>query len=168
VQTVGDVAKIKVVDPNKLAYVTQTTLSVNDTKEIILALKERFPNIEGPQLRDICYATQNRQDAVRQLASKVDLVLVIESVNSSNSNRLKDLALEMGIESYLIDGASDIQDEWLKYGRIGITAGASAPEILLEEVINYFKERTSVKVHTMEGVNENVKFKLPTELEDIG
>ena len=167
VQTVEDVKKIQVEDENNLAYVTQTTLSVDDTKEIINALKDRFPKIEGPELRDICYATQNRQDAVRKLAKDVDVLLVIGSVNSSNSNRLRDLGEEIGIKSYLINGASDISPSWFKDCRkVGITAGASAPEILLEQVIEKLSEFSNISVSTMDGVDENVKFKLPSELEE--
>ena len=168
VQTLDDIANIEVIDINNLAYVTQTTLSVDDTKEIIGALKQRFPNIEGPELRDICYATQNRQDAVRKLAKEVDLILVIGSVNSSNSNRLRDLGIEIGVKSYLINGANDIEEEWLKScQRIGITAGASAPEILLEEVIDRLKQIININISTQEGVNENVKFRLPIDLESV-
>lgn len=167
VQTVEDVQKIAVEDESNLAYVTQTTLSVDDTKEIINALKKRFPLIEGPELRDICYATQNRQDAVRKLAKNVDVLLVIGSVNSSNSNRLRDLGEEIGINSYLINGASDIDPSWFKQSKkVGITAGASAPEILLEQVIDRLSEFAKISVSTMDGVDENVKFKLPSELEE--
>lgn len=168
VQTKEDVEKITVKDPSNLSYVTQTTLSVDDTKAIIEALKARFPNIQGPDLRDICYATQNRQDAVRNLAKEVDLILVIGAANSSNSNRLRDLGEEIGIKSYLINGAQDIKAEWiLGISKVGITAGASAPEILLEKVIDRLAELANIKVSTMEGVVENVKFKLPEELENV-
>lgn len=161
-----DVENIKVKNQKKLAYVTQTTLSVDDTRNIILALKKRFPDIEGPELRDICYATQNRQNAVHELAKKVDLMLVIGSKNSSNSNRLRDLAEEMGIKSYLIDGASDINSKWLNnVEKIGITAGASAPEILVSEVIDHLLKSYNVTVKNLEGIVENVKFKLPQEVE---
>ncbi len=168
VQTKEDVEKITVKDPSNLSYVTQTTLSVDDTKAIIESLKTRFPNIQGPDLRDICYATQNRQDAVRKLANEVDLLLVIGAANSSNSNRLRDLGEEIGIKSYLINGAQDIKVEWISgISKVGITAGASAPEILLEKVIDRLAELANIKVSTMEGVEENVKFKLPEELENI-
>lgn len=167
VQTVEDVKNIKVEDESNLAYVTQTTLSVDDTKEIINALKQKFPSIEGPELRDICYATQNRQDAVRKLAKKVDVLFVIGSINSSNSNRLRDLGEEIGVKSYLINGAADISPEWLiNCSKLGITAGASAPEILLEQVIDRLSELAKISVSTMDGVDESVKFKLPSELED--
>ncbi len=168
VQTKEDVAKISVKDPSNLSYVTQTTLSVDDTKAIIEALKERFPSIQGPDLKDICYATQNRQDAVRKLAKEVDLLLVIGAANSSNSNRLRDLGEEIGIKSHLINGAQDIKPEWiLGITKVGITAGASAPEVLLEKVIDRLGELANIKVSTMEGVTENVKFKLPEELENV-
>jgi 4-hydroxy-3-methylbut-2-enyl diphosphate reductase len=167
VQNVADIAKIQVADESKLAYVTQTTLSVDDTREVIEALKLRFPQIEGPELRDICYATQNRQSAVRELAQQVDLILVIGSKNSSNSNRLRDLGEEMGKPSYLINGAEDIEPKWLEnIARLGITAGASAPEILLEKVIDRLRGLANINIKTMEGVNENVKFKLPPELDE--
>lgn len=167
VQSVEDVQKLEVNDQNSLSYVTQTTLSVDDTKSIITALKEKFPNIEGPDLRDICYATQNRQDAVRVIAKQVEALLVIGSQNSSNSNRLRDLGEEMGIPSYLINGPQDINPEWINdINAIGITAGASAPEVLLEKVIDRLGELANIEVTTMSGVNENVKFKLPEELEN--
>ncbi|MCE2992552.1 MAG: 4-hydroxy-3-methylbut-2-enyl diphosphate reductase [Candidatus Jidaibacter sp.] len=166
VQSVDDVAKIKVQDPEKLSYVTQTTLSVDDTRNIINDLKERFPMIEGPDLRDICYATQNRQDAVRKLAQEVDVILVIGSHNSSNSNRLRDLGEEIGKPSYLINGGEDIESSWFDgKTKIGITAGASAPEILLEKVLERLEEIADITVKTQDtGLNENVKFKLPEEL----
>ncbi len=167
VQSVEDVEQMEVADPTKLSYVTQTTLSVDDTRSIILALKKKFPLIEGPDLRDICYATQNRQDAVRKLSQEVDLILVIGSANSSNSNRLRDLGEEMGKPSYLINGAQDIKPEWLSnIKKLGITAGASAPEILLENVIARLHELAKIAIRTMEGVNENVRFKIPAELEE--
>ena len=167
VQSVEDVEKIQVSDPSKLSYVTQTTLSVDDTRSIILALKKKFPSIEGPDLRDICYATQNRQDAVRKLSQEVDLILVIGSANSSNSNRLRDLGEDMGKLSYLINGAQDIKPEWLSnIKKLGITAGASAPEILLDNVLARLGELTKIAIRTMEGVNENVRFKIPAELDE--
>ncbi|MCL4156541.1 UNVERIFIED_CONTAM: hypothetical protein GTU68_023422, partial [Idotea baltica] len=168
VQSAKDVDGLLVNDPDKLSYVTQTTLSVDDTRSIIEALKNRFPNIEGPDLRDICYATQNRQDAVRHLAKVVDIVLVIGSANSSNSNRLRDLAEEIGVEAHLIDGANDICVDWFKGQEctVGITAGASAPEILLERVLDRLSQFAEIKLSTMDGVSENVKFKIPSELEE--
>jgi 4-hydroxy-3-methylbut-2-enyl diphosphate reductase len=163
-----DVAKLVVDKPDNLAYVTQTTLSVDDTKTIISALKLRFPSIAGPDLRDICYATQNRQNAVRKLAENVECVLVIGSANSSNSNRLRDLAEEMNVPSYLIDGEQDIKPEWLNSIKsIGVTAGASAPELLVEKVIEKLKTlRAGAEVTTLEGMNENTRFKLPPEVTD--
>ncbi len=166
VQHADDVAHIKVNDPNKLAYVTQTTLSVNETSGIIGALKLRFPNIKGPDLRDICYATQNRQDAVSQLAQMVDLLLVVGSKNSSNSNRLRDLGEERGTPSYLIDCATDINPLWLKNMNIvGITAGASAPEELVQGVITEIMSLSdNCSVEIMAGKEESTKFKLPKEV----
>lgn len=171
VETVEDVAKISPSNPDNLAYVTQTTLSIDETKDIILALVERFPNIQGPGTKDICYATQNRQDAVRELAKQVDLVLVVGSQNSSNSQRLKDLSLELGTPSYLIDGAESINKNWLVgINKIGITAGASAPEILVEQVIDFIKEQAEnlgskkAQITIMNGTEENIKFRLPKQV----
>lgn len=160
-----DVAKLQVNDPDKLSYVTQTTLSVDDTKGIIEALKARFPNILGPGIKDICYATQNRQNAVRDLSAIVQLILVIGAKNSSNSNRLRDLAEEMGTTSYLINGAEDIDIKWFEgIEKIGITAGASAPEELTSKVIEFLKNNFEITTSTMEGIIENTKFKLPKEV----
>jgi len=165
VSSVDDVDRLQVSDPTHLSYVTQTTLSVDDTSAIIAKLKEKFPAITGPDLRDICYATQNRQNAVRELASKVDILLVIGSTRSSNSNRLRDLGEEMGVASYLINNEHDIKTEWLENASvIGITSGASAPEILTQGVIAYLQSLYSVTVETMNGVSENIKFKLPKEV----
>lgn len=165
VETVADVGTLKVKDPNKLAYVTQTTLSVDDTKDIIVALKQRFPAIVGPELRDICYATQNRQNAVRELAKQVDLLLVIGSANSSNSNRLRDLAEEMGIVSYLIDDDLGLNPHWFEHIKsVGITAGASAPEHLVQQVVDTVGKIRATKVEKMVGTVENTRFKLPPEI----
>lgn len=165
VESISDIASLKVKDENKLAYVTQTTLSVDDTKEIIDTLKKRFPNIKGPELKDICYATQNRQNAVRELAQQVDLLLVIGAENSSNSNRLRDLGEEIGTPSYLINDAQEIDKNWLKsIEKIGITAGASAPESLVDDVITHLKSLKAATVKTMSGKSENIKFKLPKEV----
>lgn len=166
VSTLEDVEKLEVIDKNNLAYVTQTTLSVDDTAKIIAKLKEKFPEIIGPDLRDICYATQNRQNAVKELAQKVDAILVIGAKNSSNSNRLRDLGVEMNVPSYLIDTPSDIDLNWLKNVKsIGITAGASAPEILVDNVISYLKSLyDDAVVKTLDGIVENVRFKLPKEV----
>jgi 4-hydroxy-3-methylbut-2-enyl diphosphate reductase len=165
VENVADVANIKVENPDKLSYVTQTTLSVDDTKAIIEALQKRFPNIEGPGTKDICYATQNRQDSVRKLAAIVDVLLVIGSKNSSNSNRLRDLGEEMGVPSYLINGHDDIKNEWLAgKNKIGITAGASAPEVLVDSIIEFLSSLGKIEVSTMDGEEESVVFKLPKEV----
>lgn len=167
VQTADDVTKLQVNDPDRLSYVTQTTLSVDDTRVIIDALKNRFPTIKGPDLRDICYATQNRQNAVRELAQEVDVLLVIGAKNSSNSNRLRDLGEEMGVTSYLIDGAESIQKSWLAGAEnVGLTAGASAPEVLIDEVIAFFQNEFGAQIRLMDGIQENTKFKLPAELRD--
>ncbi len=156
---------LEVSSPDKLSYVTQTTLSMDDTARVIAALRERFPNIQGPRKDDICYATQNRQDAVKQLAASCDLVLVVGSPNSSNSNRLRELALRMGVETYLLDRAEDINPDWLVgKAHIGLTAGASAPEILLKEVIEQLQRLGADAAVEVEGRPENVFFTLPKEL----
>ncbi len=165
VETPEDVARLQVRDPNQLAYVTQTTLSVDDTQAVIDALRARFPALVGPRHDDICYATQNRQDAVKKLGQQCDLVLVVGSPNSSNSNRLRELAEKQGVPAYLIDGAENIDRRWLKgHSRIGVTAGASAPESLVLEVIERLREWGAVKVRELEGQQENVTFALPKEL----
>lgn len=165
VVTAEDVADLKVRDPEHLAFVTQTTLSMDDTARVIEALRERFPAIQGPRKNDICYATQNRQDAVKKLAASCDLVLVVGSPNSSNSNRLCELAQAQNIPAYLIDGAEDIRPEWLDgVERVGITAGASAPELLVKEVLQQLHNWGAKKVTEMSGVTENVVFSLPREL----
>ena len=165
VEDIADVAALQVSTPDKLAYVTQTTLSVDDTKSIIAALKERFPNIHGPDTRDICYATQNRQHAVKELAAQAELLLVVGSANSSNSNRLRDLGAECGIPAYLIDDATDINPTWLDgIRKIGLTAGASAPELLVERVVKYLETLRVVTVEPFKVVEENVAFNLPPEV----
>jgi 4-hydroxy-3-methylbut-2-enyl diphosphate reductase len=165
VSEVADVAKVEVKDPDQLAYITQTTLSVDDTKAIIDALKARFPNIVGPATKDICYATQNRQGAVRELAKHVDVVLVIGAHNSSNSNRLRERAEEVGVPSYLIEDASHLKEEWVRgKPRVGITAGASAPEDLVQELIERLRKIEPVEVSVLPGVQENVHFRLPLAL----
>lgn len=167
VATSKDVEKLNVKNPDKLAYVTQTTLSVDDTREVINALEKRFPNIVGPDVKDICYATQNRQVAVRELARKVDVLLVVGARNSSNSARLRDLGEEMGTPSYLIDDASMLQKEWLDAAKtVGVTAGASAPEILVQQLIDQLGTIGKITVETLPGVEENIQFKLPKELVD--
>ena len=159
------VASLQVNQPGQLAYTTQTTLSVDDTREIIAALQARFPAIQGPKHDDICYATQNRQDAVRLLAGRCEVVLVVGSVNSSNSNRLRELAEKQGAAAYLIDGASHIDPAWvLGVARVGVTAGASAPEILVQGVVDRLRELGAGTVEHLEGEPENVVFALPREL----
>jgi 4-hydroxy-3-methylbut-2-enyl diphosphate reductase len=158
-------AALAVKDPEKLSYVTQTTLSVDDTARVIDALRHHFPAIQGPRKDDICYATQNRQDAVKQLAADCDLVLVVGSPNSSNSNRLRELAERMGSEAYLLDGASDIDAAWLAgKSRIGVTAGASAPEVLVQEVVDGLCTLGARAPTEMQGRPEGVTFSLPKEL----
>jgi 4-hydroxy-3-methylbut-2-enyl diphosphate reductase len=158
-------AALDVRDPESLAFVTQTTLSVDDTAKVIDALRERFPEIQGPRKDDICYATQNRQDAVKSLAEEVDLVLVVGSTNSSNSNRLRELAERCGANAYLIDDASMINPEWLKTSQhVGVTAGASAPELLVQEVITTLQEHGGLSVRDLDGREENITFSLPKGL----
>jgi len=165
VSTPEDVETIGVNDPDRLAFVTQTTLSVDDTTDVIVALKKRFPNIQGPKREDICYATSNRQMAVKELSEACDLVLVIGSKNSSNSNRLREVAERKGATAYLIDGPSDIDPAWLK-GRadIGITAGASAPEVLVQQVLEYLQSAGFDEVRVSKVIEENVTFSLPEAL----
>lgn len=165
VENEQDVATLQVKNPDQLAYVTQTTLSMDDTAKVIAALRERFPGIQGPRKDDICYATTNRQDAVRQLALECDLVLVVGSVNSSNSNRLRELAERCGTEAYLVDGPDDIKLEWLE-GRssIGITAGASAPEVLVKQVIDKLCAHGASAPVELDGREENISFSLPKAL----
>jgi len=165
VEDVEDVLSMEVEQPENFAYTTQTTLSVDETRDVIEALKKRFPLIQGPKHDDICYATQNRQDAVRELAAQCDLVLVVGSVNSSNSNRLRELSEKVGCEAYLIDGAEFIKPEWL-VGRmnIGVTAGASAPEVLVKGVIAKLQSLGAGPVSELDGEPENIVFALPKEL----
>ena len=165
IETVDDVDKLEVNNPDTLAYVTQTTLSVDDTKNIIDALGKKFPAISGPRKDDICYATQNRQDAVRELTDKVDVFLVIGSANSSNSNRLRELAEQQNVTAYLIDGVEDIDYSWFDQAQsIGVTAGASAPEILVRDVITTLEKLFDTTIITNEKATENVHFQLPKEL----
>ncbi|OPX56319.1 4-hydroxy-3-methylbut-2-enyl diphosphate reductase [Oceanospirillum multiglobuliferum] len=165
VENEADVAKLEVKDRSKLAYVTQTTLSMDDTAKVIDALRAKFTEIEGPKKDDICYATQNRQDAVKQLAAETDLVLVVGSPNSSNSNRLRELSQRIGTQAYLIDNADEIEPEWLhQVQRIGITAGASAPSILVEQVIERLVGLGAQMPIELEGREENVVFSIPKEL----
>ncbi len=168
VSSVEDVEKLQVENPNHLSYVTQTTLSVDECRDIVEALHRRFPNIKGPHQEDICYATQNRQNAVKELAKLVDVILVIGSPNSSNSNRLRELGEHCGIPSYLIDSADDINPEWLKDAKaVGITAGASAPEVLVTEVVAYLKSYGPAEVEDLTVIEEDVEFLLPKELVSV-
>lgn len=165
VETVEDVHNLQVSDPDNLAFVTQTTLSVDDAAEVANALRQRFPNIVEPKKSDICYATQNRQDAVKFMAPQADVVLVVGSVNSSNSNRLREVAERMGTPAYLLDDPEMIQPEWLENRpRVGITAGASAPEELVQQVIERIKALGAVSVRNLDGVEESIAFPLPREL----
>ena len=165
VEDEAQAARLEVRDPAKLSYVTQTTLSMDDTARVIEALRQRFPDITGPRKDDICYATQNRQDAVKQIAAECDLVLVLGSPNSSNSNRLRELAERMGAEAHLLDGVEDIDPAWLEgKSRVGITAGASAPEVLVQDVIRGLRELGCSAPVEVQGRPENVTFSLPKEL----
>ena len=165
VETEEDVDRLEVEDPNRVAYLTQTTLSVDETKRIIQRLRERFPNVVGPKSDDICYATTNRQMAVRELARQCDLVLVIGSRNSSNSNRLVEVAREHGAEAHLIDNESQVREEWLEGKRVvGITSGASAPEELVQRLVAWFRARGVAQVEELRTVDENVRFMLPREI----
>jgi len=162
-----EVARLQVGNPDKLAFITQTTLSVDDTRAVIEALKARFPSIVGPDTKDICYATQNRQRAARELAKIVDVVLVVGAPNSSNSNRLREIAAECGVPSYLIEDARALNPLWLKgASSVGITAGASAPDALVEQLIAHLREMTETEVEVLPGVTENVRFRMPPQLVD--
>jgi 4-hydroxy-3-methylbut-2-enyl diphosphate reductase len=166
VEDPDDVEKLSIPDSTKLAYVTQTTLSVDDTREVIEALKRRFPAIVGPDTKDICYATQNRQRAVRQLSEQVDMILVIGAPNSSNSNRLREIAEELGVPSHLIENAGQLDPKWLDgVESVGVTAGASAPDVLVQEVVSKLRDLKQINLSVMEGIAENVKFRLPPQLE---
>jgi 4-hydroxy-3-methylbut-2-enyl diphosphate reductase len=165
VETVEDVARVEVRDPARLAYVTQTTLSVDDAQAIIAALKARFPQIRGPKKDDICYATQNRQDAVKVMTPRCDVVIVVGSPNSSNSNRLREVAENMGAQAYMVDSAADLRPEWVAgKRRVGVTAGASAPEVLVEQLVARLRELGAGSVEQLEGITERVVFTLPREL----
>ena len=165
VSNTNDVERLKVKNPNKLSYVSQTTLSVDDTRDVINALQERFPKIVGPDVKDICYATQNRQSAVRDLVKSVDLVLVVGARNSSNSNRLKDIGSESGVNTHLIETADDMSLSWFEnVDSVGITSGASTPDELVKEVIDRISTFTSIEIEKQSGKEENVVFKLPKEL----
>ena len=168
VSNTEDVFKLKVRNPNKLSYISQTTLSVDDTKVVINALKRRFPSIEGPDVKDICYATQNRQSAVRDLVDHVNLILIVGAKNSSNSNRLRDLGEESGVDTYLIETADDLDRKWFdNVESIGISSGASTPDELVKEVINRISSFREIKIEKRPGIEENIVFKLPRELTNI-
>ena len=167
VDDASEVASLEVRDPENLAYVTQTTLSVDDAARVVAALRARFPNIHGPKKDDICYATQNRQDAVKKLAAECDLVIVVGSPNSSNSNRLREVAANVGIASYMVDNADELQAEWLQgKHQIGVTAGASAPDVLVQGVIERLKSLGAGSVTPLDGIEETVNFPLPKALLD--
>lgn len=169
VTCVDDVQSFEPSDPTHLAYVTQTTLSVDDTRDIISALKERFPKIVGPDVRDICYATQNRQTSTRAMADKVDVVLVVGAQNSSNSSRLRELAEDEGVPAYLLADATALDAAWLEGAKtVGITAGASAPEELVDELVAKLGESFDINVESLSGVEENIQFKLPDKLRAVG
>jgi len=164
VETIDDVAGLRPVS-DRLAYVTQTTLSVDDAAQIVAALKKRFPAIRGPKRDDICYATQNRQDAVKFMAPQCDVVIVVGSPNSSNSNRLREVAQNIGVEAYMVDRAADLKPEWIAgKRRVGITAGASAPEVLVNELIARLKQLGAASVRPLDGISEKVVFTLPRDL----
>jgi 4-hydroxy-3-methylbut-2-enyl diphosphate reductase len=165
VETVEDVARLQVASPEMLAYVTQTTLSIDDARAIVAALKARFPAIRGPKKDDICYATQNRQDAVKFMAPQCDVVIVVGSPNSSNSNRLREVAEHIGVPAYMVDSASDLRPEWIAgRPRVGVTAGASAPQVLVDELVDRLKQLGAKSVRALPGITERVVFTLPREL----
>jgi 4-hydroxy-3-methylbut-2-enyl diphosphate reductase len=167
VQDSEDVDALEVTKPDKLAYVTQTTLSVDDTRDVIEALKRRFPKIVGPDVKDICYATQNRQAAVRELARRVDLLLVVGAHNSSKSNRLREIGTEMGVPSYLIEDDRAFDPAWLEsVDSVGISAGASTPEALVQEVISRLREHRTIELEILDGIEEHIQFKLPEALQN--
>ncbi|MBP7202553.1 MAG: 4-hydroxy-3-methylbut-2-enyl diphosphate reductase [Propionivibrio sp.] len=167
VETLTDVAHLSVTNPSRLSYVTQTTLSVDDADRIVSALKDRYPEITGPKRDDICYATQNRQDAAKELATEADVVLVVGSQSSSNSRRLREVAANSGAKAYLIDNAEQIDHSWLKDAkRVGLTAGASAPEILVTSAVSRLREEYAGAVINQPGIEENVTFALPKELQN--
>jgi 4-hydroxy-3-methylbut-2-enyl diphosphate reductase len=167
VEDVADVERVQVAQSDKLAVVTQTTLSVDDAAEIVAAVKKRFPNVREPKQQDICYATQNRQDAIKVLAPGVDVVIVVGSPTSSNSNRLRELAQRLGTDSYMVDAPDDLKAEWFEgKRRVGLTAGASAPDILVQQVIERLRALGAVSVRTLPGVQETVNFPLPMGLGD--
>ncbi|MGH8787895.1 MAG: 4-hydroxy-3-methylbut-2-enyl diphosphate reductase [Cupriavidus necator] len=165
VESVADVATLQVADPSRLAYVTQTTLSVDETREIVAALKARFAQIREPKKQDICYATQNRQDAVKFMAPQVEVVIVVGSPNSSNSNRLRELAERLGVPAYMVDAPEQVRPEWIAgKRRIGLTAGASAPEALAQSIVDRLRELGARQVRPLDGIEENMAFPLPRGL----
>ena len=165
VENEEDVAKLSVKDAERLAFVTQTTLSMDDTARVIDALRDKFPSIQGPRKDDICYATQNRQDAVKDLAGRCEVVLVVGSPNSSNSNRLRELAQRMGCQAHLIDNASEMNQTWFdNINTVGVTAGASAPEVLIQEVLQQLQDWGGELPNELSGIEENVTFSLPKAL----
>jgi len=165
VEAVDDVARLQVRDAARLAYVTQTTLSVDDAQAIVAALRARFPMIRGPKKDDICYATQNRQDAVKIMTPRCEVVIVVGSPNSSNSNRLREVAENMGAQAYMVDSAADLRPEWVAgKRRVGVTAGASAPEVLVEQLVARLTELGAGSVQQLDGITERVVFTLPREL----
>jgi len=166
VESAEDVLNLQVADPSRLAYVTQTTLSVDETQEIVAALKTRFPQVKEPKKQDICYATQNRQDAVKFMAPKVEVVIVVGSPNSSNSNRLRELAARLGVPAYMVDSPDQVQAEWVAgKRRIGLTAGASAPEALAQSIVERLRTLGATQVRALEGIEENMSFPLPRGLQ---
>jgi 4-hydroxy-3-methylbut-2-en-1-yl diphosphate reductase len=168
IQSLEDVEALDLAEDTPVAYVTQTTLSVDDTREIIAALQRRFKDIVGPETRDICYATQNRQSALRELSKMVDVILVVGAKNSSNSNRLREIGAEAGVPSYLIADGSELKPEWVRGAQVvGITAGASAPEVLVDDVIDTLRRFGPVEVTTLDGREEHIEFRLPAELLDV-
>jgi 4-hydroxy-3-methylbut-2-en-1-yl diphosphate reductase len=168
IQSLEDVKTLDLAEDTPVAYVTQTTLSVDDTREIIAALQRRFKDIVGPETRDICYATQNRQSALRELSKMVDVILVVGAKNSSNSNRLREIGAEAGVPSYLIADGSELKPEWVRDAEVvGITAGASAPEVLVDDVIDTLRRFGPVEVTTLDGREEHIEFRLPAELLDV-
>jgi 4-hydroxy-3-methylbut-2-en-1-yl diphosphate reductase len=168
IQSVDDVEKLDLAEDTPVAYVTQTTLSVDDTRDIIAALQRRFKDIVGPETRDICYATQNRQSALRELSKMVDVILVVGAQNSSNSNRLREIGAEAGVPSYLIADGSELKPEWVRDADVvGITAGASAPEVLVDDVIDTLRRFGPVEVTTLDGREEHIEFRLPAQLLDV-
>ncbi len=168
VSSVEGVAELEVADPRKLSYVTQTTLSVDDTRDVIEALTARFPEIVGPDVKDICYATQNRQAAVREMAQEVDVLLVVGAQNSSNSNRLREIGEELGVPSYLIDDVKSLDPAWLEGAEsVGVTAGASAPEDLVQELIAGLRAVAEIELEVLDGIEESVYFKLPEALREM-